>query len=77
MGACATKFAVLKDTSTAPPPDVKCEAEQGEVNLVEEVVVEKDAAPPVDDEANRRQSLGNLLQEVKSVQTYAFTFEYF
>lgn len=74
MGACASKFTVLKNASTAPPPAVKCEVEPGEVNLVEEVAVEKFDAPAVDDDAKRRQSLGHLLQEVKSVYVYAFVF---
>lgn len=73
MGACASKFTVLKNTSTAPPPAVKYEAEPKEVNLVEEVAAEKDDAPAVEDDANRRQSLGHLLQEVKSVYLSAFT----
>lgn len=73
MGACASKFTVLKNTSTAPPPAVKYEVEPKEVNLVEEVAVEKDDAPAAEDEASRRQSLGHLLQEVKSVYLSAFT----
>ncbi|KAH6796732.1 hypothetical protein C2S52_021286 [Perilla frutescens var. hirtella] len=64
MGACASKFTVLKNAAAAaPPPDVKQEVESREVNLVEEVAVNKDDAPAVEDDANRRQSLGHLLKE--------------
>lgn len=57
---------MLKNASDAPPPAVKNEVECREVNPAEEVAVKKDDAA-VEDEASRRQSLGHLLSEVKSV----------
>lgn len=58
---------MLKNASDAPPPAVKNEVESREVNPAEEVAVKKDDAAAVEDESSRRQSLGHLLSEVKSV----------
>lgn len=62
MGACASKFPVLKKAADAPPP---AELPSKEVNPGEEVVAVKNDA--VTDDESKPQSLGHLFKEVKSL----------